>query len=967
MFLKTNSNSKSNLNLHWGAILWVVFFCYSICAALIFQKVLVPKLFPDSTGGLLPNDSASFHYYATVLAEQISVHGWGMWSLYPGESSTGNVAILGALYAVFGYDPALMIPINAALHALGGLMIFLISYQVSSDKVVATCGGMIAAILFVVFPSALNWYGQIHKDGFAIAGSLIILYSWLKAIHNDQTLTNFSLSVFINLIGIFLVLCVRPYNVKLILLATLGVLFLFIVFTIIRGELAKNIKKIVFFIVAILLLITGIKSTYLLTGGAPKVAGMGDTYVTWQSNNKWKWDNSVLIPDGIEHYVELAASTRAGLIEYGLQEKAKSTIDQEVKPQNILEVALYLPRALQIGLLAPFPSTWLDNFSLIHIAAAIEMLIYYLCISGILLLMFYSRKLPVFISIYFACFFLTVYGFTVANLGTLYRLRYAYEFIILLLGVLGWLTYLNKTGYLKKWLTVIFSAKQVECNSMPLAGELPVNRKKVITSGLSVMGLTLLGFIAFFIRDILMARSFGLGIEIDNFFIALLIPMFIVTVFCMPLGAALIPVFLKVRESGNTLESKVLVANLSFKLTFALLLLCVVLYMALPSVLELMYPNIVDADHKSLVTVTHTALLILLLSGMIILGNSVLNALGKAMLSTASQLVVPITAILALYLFGAGYGVLAVVVGMVIGQFLNLLIVQYYLRHDHVNLLPFFKVKLTSQETLLASQYIPLTVSAFFVAIALPISTLLAMALPDGGVSAFNLGSKIVLFITGLVTAVVTTVILPYFSSMIAKNNLMSARRELSFFILTSTFISVPISCVLFIWADSIVKLLFEGGAFDTEATAQVVRVMQYAIVQLPFFICNTMLLKFSTAARQVVLICLIAVLSLLINVAISMFLLKHMGVAGIALGSSVSVVFATVLLVLAFVRFSHISRFDALVIFLNWLLFVTLLIGLHFKSITSVYSVAIAYVVLVIGYLDSLKVERLSINWWKT
>ncbi len=61
-----------------------------------------------------------------------------------------------------------------------------------------------------------------------------------------------------------------------------------------------------------------------------------------------------------------------------------------------------------------------------------------------------------------------------------------------------------------------------------------------------------------------------------------------------------------------------------------------------------------------------------------------------------------------------------------------------------------------------------------------------------------------------------------------------------------------------------------------------------------------------------------------------------------------------------------YISKFDALVMFLNWLLFLTLLMGLHFRSITSVYAVILAYVVLLFGYFSSLRAEKLLKNWVK-
>ena len=98
----------------------------------------------------------------------------------------------------------------------------------------------------------------------------------------------------------------------------------------------------------------------------------------------------------------------------------------------------------------------------------------------------------------------------------------------------------------------------------------------------------------------------------------------------------------------------------------------------------------------------------------------------KCGISTA-QLIVPIVAILALLLFGGNYGVKAVMFGMVVGQLLNLLIVQYYLKYYDASLLPRLDLRNQTEFSPLLLQYLPLVVSAFFVAVAAPVSTLLAI------------------------------------------------------------------------------------------------------------------------------------------------------------------------------------------------------------------------------------------------
>jgi len=92
---------------HIAFILWIAFFCYAICAAIIFQKILLPHLSSIQTGsGLISNDATYFDSVATTLASEIKVNVWGSWRLYPADGAPGNVAILGALYVLFGHDPS---------------------------------------------------------------------------------------------------------------------------------------------------------------------------------------------------------------------------------------------------------------------------------------------------------------------------------------------------------------------------------------------------------------------------------------------------------------------------------------------------------------------------------------------------------------------------------------------------------------------------------------------------------------------------------------------------------------------------------------------------------------------------------------------------------------------------------------------------------------------------------------------
>ena len=177
---------------------------------MMLQKLVLPLLPELHAGnGLLHNDALAFHNHAVRIAELISSNGWSEWRLFP-AGGTGNVGVLSALYVIFGPDPACFIPFNAAAHATGALMIYLIGTLLWPGRV-GTLGGLATAVLFLLFPSALQWYGQNHKDAFAIAGILMMLYAWLRIHLCDLAGKSLGWVLLTALFGALLLAVVRPY------------------------------------------------------------------------------------------------------------------------------------------------------------------------------------------------------------------------------------------------------------------------------------------------------------------------------------------------------------------------------------------------------------------------------------------------------------------------------------------------------------------------------------------------------------------------------------------------------------------------------------------------------------------------------------------------------------------------------------------------------------------------------------
>ncbi|MHB8108409.1 MAG: murein biosynthesis integral membrane protein MurJ [Syntrophorhabdaceae bacterium] len=923
-------------------ILWVIFYCYSTFAAIMFQKVLLP-LFPAYAGGsglIGGGDSVFFHRIAVKLADAIRQGGWSQWTLRPVEGATGNVSLLAALYAVFGVDPLVIIPVNCALHATSGLLIFLISRELWPGKV-GIYAGIITASLFVAFPSSLNWYAQIHKDGFAVLGMLLIFYSWLKGIHSRSKIRLAITIILGTLVGGALVVFVRPYNIMLFMMSA-SVIGIFLFFHyLFRKKIKHAFKVLSIFIIFIAIFSVG--NSFMPQMFIVKNKQMVLTAFRVQGID-WTWHKSEVLPDSVDRLLENTALVRMTNIYHGKLVKAGSIIDENVMPRDASTVLAYIPRAAFVGLFAPFPNSWFSKRSMIRLVSAGEMMIWYALIPGIFLTFWYRRSIDVTLMALNALVFLTVLGFTVPIVGTLYRFRYVYLFIFIMLGMMGWLELIRR-NYRKIIKHIPFPDYKPQENMQPMNAMSVNGRTGLAAAGFTVISFTLLSNILLVARDVVLARWFGLSNELDAFFIAMIVPMFLVTVLSIPIGTVVIPHLIQSFEKDSHEATQKLITVCSTMILCLMVFLSLVLYISgkyyLPLIGWGFSPGKIALSHRILMIIMP----ILFFSGFVILGNSILNARRKFAVPALAQAVVPMIAIVALIAAASRIGIYAMAAGMILGQIVNLVLVDYYVRKEGYSLFPaispsrIFQIMRISRTTSKSMfwQYVPLVIAALFISLSLPINNVMAASLAAGSVSAFNLGMKFILFFTGLVGTGISTVMLPHFAQYFAQDRITDVKGELSFFLVFSTIVPIPLTIALFMLASPIVKLIFYGGLFTVSDLTTVTRIMEYGSMQMPFFCANMILVKYANARRKNTLITISSILGLCANIVLNFLFIRTMGVAGIALAISLSMVLATGLLVVAGYRYGDISAHDITFMILAWLLYLTMFLYFYYGNILGI------------------------------
>jgi hypothetical protein len=119
-----------------------------------------------------------------------------------------------------------------------------------------------------------------------------------------------------------------------------------------------------------------------------------------------------------------------------------SNIDTDVRLESWGEIIRYLPRALEIGLFAPFPDRWLTSGTQVgrggRMLAGFEtLLMYFAYLLSVIALWRRRNSLPVWFLAAVAVACVIALSIVTANVGALYRFRYPLWMLIIIIGVDG--------------------------------------------------------------------------------------------------------------------------------------------------------------------------------------------------------------------------------------------------------------------------------------------------------------------------------------------------------------------------------------------------------------------------------------------------------------------------------------------------------------------------------------------------
>lgn len=419
--------------------------------------------------------------------------------------------------------------------------------------------------------------------------------------------------------------------------------------------------------------------------------------------------------------------------------------------------------------------------------------------------------------------------------------------------------------------------------------------RKILAATLIVGLMGILGRLSGLAKELVVAGWFGVGDALDAYLIGLLVPTFVVNIIGASFASAVIPTYIHVRDNEGPEAAQRLLSQL---LTLSIVLLGAAVMLAVVFVPRLL-PVLGSSFDQNKLALTRSlfywSVPIVFTGGIAGMLTSIINASERFALPALLPAMMPLSAIAVLVAFGGTFGIFALAAGTVLGSAIQVVALAGTLRARGMSLRPSWS-GLNGHTRLVAGQFGAMLAGACIHGISPMVDQSMAAMLAPGSVSALNYGGKLVDAFLGLTSMAFGTALMPYLGRLTAAGNVRDLIKTVRTYGSWILLLGVPTALALFAFSEPLVRLVYLRGAFRAEDLPLVAKILGMYSFQIPFYFLTILGAKLLSADLRNRTIMKIAVVNAVANITLNYLLMKYMGLAGIALSTSMVCVMTTVL-----------------------------------------------------------------------
>ena len=487
-----------------------------------------------------------------------------------------------------------------------------------------------------------------------------------------------------------------------------------------------------------------------------------------------------------------------------------------------------------------------------------------------------------------------------------------------------------------------------------------------------------------YVRDILIAVFLGAGPLADVFFVAFRIPNTFRRLFSEgAFNAAFVPSYSSLLNKKKLSEN--FANNIFNLLVIGLFFLVIIIEILMPLFVSLIAPGFEEDSQKIelAITLTRITFPFLLFISLASFFSAILNSHNKFAIASAAPIILNIF-LIGVLLFGkilndqlVYYLSYAVTISGIL-QFIFL----YFFTKKYFSPMWKFNIKIDPKIKTFFKKLLPSIFSSGVTQINILVGTIIA-SFQAGAVSYLYYADRVYQINLAIAGIAIGTVILPQLSKYIQNNKKDKINLIQNKALELSLFLSIPASIALIIASEEIISSLFGYGSFDEESVKNSAKALFYFAVGLPAFSLIKVFSTFFFARHNTKIPFYISLISVLLNIFISIAFFKEIGFVIIPIATTISSWFNAIFLFILLKKdnlFSFnsifIDRFTkifiasiAMGIFFNSLIHFLndkLLYGEIFKSVYLIGSVLIGltFYILVAILIKAFKISDIHLKY---
>ncbi|MDR7869633.1 MAG: murein biosynthesis integral membrane protein MurJ [Tissierellaceae bacterium] len=421
-------------------------------------------------------------------------------------------------------------------------------------------------------------------------------------------------------------------------------------------------------------------------------------------------------------------------------------------------------------------------------------------------------------------------------------------------------------------------------------------KQQVAQSALMISIFTLISKGLGFLREVMIASKYGSGMETDTYFVAMTATVIIMGTLGSALNTTLIPIFSEIRGKGGRIAQRKYLNNILNIVILITVILAILAFIFSPVLIKILAKGFEGEQFDMAVRLNRIGLPIVIFLGITYVFSGYLQS--NQIFGPHAIMGIPYNFVFLIYLlfFSEGMDISILMLVSVIASSTQFLIQYPAVRHSGYR----YSLNVNLRDPYLKKAMIlvvPVLLGSAVRQINAVIDKTLASELIEGSISALTYSQRINEMVISVFVMAITTVVFPMLSEAFSQGDTSQVKRIFNEGVNIILLITVPATIGIMILAEPIVYIFFERNAFNATATQMTSSALFFYSIGLVGSSLRLMLNKVFYSFQDTKTPMINGTIAVILNVVLNLLFISFMAHDGLALATSISAIFTTILL----------------------------------------------------------------------